>query len=130
VASNALSNLLRREADIAVRMVRPAQQLAGGAQAGRHPIVAAAHRDYLARAGTPARARRPAAKHRLIGYDRDDSMLSAVSRRWACRHARAFRAAHRRPGGLRRLVAAGAGIGFVARLQPGALAGRVALLPS
>jgi DNA-binding transcriptional LysR family regulator len=34
VASNALDNLLRREADIAVRMVRPAAGLADRPQAG------------------------------------------------------------------------------------------------
>ena len=50
VASNELTNLLRREADIAVRMVRPAQQSLVARKLGEIAIVAAAHRSYLAKA--------------------------------------------------------------------------------
>ena len=58
VASNQLSNLLRREADIAVRMVRPAQGSLVARKLGELPIVAAAHqqlpgaRRHAAQAGT------------------------------------------------------------------------------
>ena len=48
VASNTLTNLLRREADIAVRMVRPQQTSLTAKKIGEVPIVAAAHTDYLA----------------------------------------------------------------------------------
>lgn len=74
LASNALDNLLRREADIAVRMVRPLQASLVVRKLAELPIVAAAHADYLARAGTP---RRPAEllQHRLIGYDRDETIV-------------------------------------------------------
>jgi DNA-binding transcriptional LysR family regulator len=54
VASDQLSNLLRREADIAVRMVRPAQESLIARKLADIPIVACAHRSYLQRAGTPA----------------------------------------------------------------------------
>lgn len=116
VASNALSNLLRREADIAVRMVRPAQGSLVAKKLGEIAIVAAAHADYLAHAGTP---RRPEdlLRHRLIGFDRDDAILRGF-------HAMGFTVA-REAFALRtddqvaygRLVAEGAGIGFVAQYQ-------------
>jgi DNA-binding transcriptional LysR family regulator len=113
VASNGLSNLLRREADIAVRMVRPAQGSLIARKLGEIPIVAAAHENYLARAGTP---REPAEllQHSLIGYDSDD----LVQRGFAAfglavgREAFALRTDDQVAYG--RLVAAGAGIGFVA----------------
>ena len=55
VASNQLTNLLRPEADIAVRMVRPQQGSLVARKLADIPIVAAAHESYLARAGTPRR---------------------------------------------------------------------------
>jgi DNA-binding transcriptional LysR family regulator len=113
VASNGLSNLLRREADIAVRMVRPTQGSLIARKLGEIPIVAAAHESYLARAGTP---REPAEllQHSLIGYDTGD----LVQRGFAAfglpvgREAFALRTDDQVAYG--RLVATGAGIGFVA----------------
>lgn len=68
VASNAVSNLLRREADIALRMVRPVQASLVARRIGQVGLSACAHRDYLARRGTPAE---PAdlLQHDLVGND-------------------------------------------------------------
>jgi DNA-binding transcriptional LysR family regulator len=128
VASNQLSNLLRREADIAVRMVRPAQASLVAKKVADVPICAAAHRDYLARAGTPRRPQ-DLAQHRLIGYDRDDT----IERGFASlglplpRDAFALRTDDQVAYG--RLVAAGAGIGFVARYNIAHWPGVEPLLP-
>ena len=67
IASNQLTNLLRREADIAVRMVRPVQASLVAPKVG---IGAYAHKRYLQRAGTP---HEPAEllRHTLIGYATD-----------------------------------------------------------
>lgn len=112
VASNALTNLLRREADIAVRMVRPAQASLVAKKLADLPIVAAAHERYLARAGTP---RRPEdlLQHTLIGYDRDDLLLRGFAALGfpIAREQFALRTDDQVAYG--RLVAAGAGIGFV-----------------
>jgi DNA-binding transcriptional LysR family regulator len=112
VASNALTNLLRREADIAVRMVRPAQVSLVAKKLADLPIVAAAHERYLARAGTP---RRPddLLQHTLIGYDRDDLLLRGFAAMGfpVAREQFALRTDDQVAYG--RLVAAGAGIGFV-----------------
>ena len=74
VASNAISNLLRREADIAIRMVRPEQ----GSLITRHiadsTVGAYAHEDYLRRRGVPLT---PAdlLQHDLIGFDQGDLII-------------------------------------------------------
>lgn len=69
VVSNAVSNLLRREADIALRMVRPDQASLVARRIGTVTLGAHAHTDYLRRRGTP---REPAdlLTHEVIGDDR------------------------------------------------------------
>lgn len=73
VATNAVSNLLRREADIALRMVQPDQASLVARRIGQVTVGAYAHRDYLARRGVP---REPAdlLGHALLGGDRDDQI--------------------------------------------------------
>jgi DNA-binding transcriptional LysR family regulator len=74
VASNAVSNLLRREADIAVRMVRPTQVSLVARRAGEARIGAYARKDYLRRRGVPERPS-DLTRHDLIGLDRGDSII-------------------------------------------------------
>ena len=66
VSSNALSDLMRREADIAVRMVKPTQGSLVARRIGQVELVVCAHRDYLRAHGTP---REPAdlLAHELVG---------------------------------------------------------------
>jgi DNA-binding transcriptional LysR family regulator len=77
VASNAVSNLLRREADIAVRMLRPTQATLVAKKIGELEMGIFGHRDYLARRGTPRRAEDLFA-HELIGNDTDDTITRAA----------------------------------------------------
>ena len=74
VSSNQVSNLLRREADIAVRMVRPDQASLIARKIGNVGLGAYAHRSYLARRGA---LRKPTdlLQHELIGSDADTSIL-------------------------------------------------------
>jgi DNA-binding transcriptional LysR family regulator len=74
VSSNQISNLLRREADIAVRMVRPEQGSLVAKKIGNVALGAFAHRNYLARRGVP---RQPTdlLRHDLIGSDADTAIL-------------------------------------------------------
>ena len=74
VASNEVSNLLRREADIALRMVQPDQSSLVARRIGSVALGAYAHRDYLRRRGTP---RQPAdlLAHELVGNDRNEDIL-------------------------------------------------------
>lgn len=74
VSSNEVSNLLRREADIALRMVQPDQTSLIAKRVGNVAISACAHRDYLRRRGTPKQVADLLA-HDLIGNDRDDAII-------------------------------------------------------
>ena len=73
VASNAVSNLLRREADIAVRMVRPEQGSLVAQKIGDVPMGAFAHRTYLAQ-NSPVHQPLDLLDHALIGGDTDTSI--------------------------------------------------------
>lgn len=74
VSSNGVSNLLRREADIAVRMVRPDQGSLVARKLGDVALGAYAHSSYLARRDAP---KTPAdlLTHDLIGSDTDPAIL-------------------------------------------------------
>lgn len=73
VSSNQVSNLLRREADIAVRMVRPEQASLVARKLGDVRLGAYAHRRYLARSGALKTANDLLA-HDLIGSDTDPAI--------------------------------------------------------
>ena len=75
--SNRNQDLARGEADLAVRMARPTQSGLVARRIGRTPIGLYAHRDYLARFGTPL-SLADLAHHCLIGFDRDDSSARSV----------------------------------------------------
>jgi DNA-binding transcriptional LysR family regulator len=68
--SNRQQDLLRREADLAVRMVRPQQAALIAKRIGTIPIGLYAHRSYVERRGTPEDVN-ALLQHTLIGFDRD-----------------------------------------------------------
>ena len=68
--SNALHDLLQQEADIAVRMVEPAQDALISRRLAPVEIGLHAHRSYLDRRGMPASVE-DLAGHDLIGFDRE-----------------------------------------------------------
>lgn len=70
VASNRPLNLLTREADIAIRMVRPEQAGLVARRLGSVTVGLFAHRRYLERHGTPGTLE-DLRRHALIGFDAD-----------------------------------------------------------
>ncbi|MBZ9981457.1 MULTISPECIES: LysR family transcriptional regulator [unclassified Mesorhizobium] len=74
VASNQVENLLRRDADIAIRMVKPTQNELVARKVCDIALCACASLAYLDRCGHP---REPAdlLDHALIGFDRSDEMI-------------------------------------------------------
>jgi DNA-binding transcriptional LysR family regulator len=68
VLSNRVEDILRREADIAVRMVRPEQAALLARHIGPVPISLYAHRSYVTRHGIPQTLEEFAA-HTAIGFD-------------------------------------------------------------
>lgn len=106
--SDRLDDVVAREADIAVRMTEPTQT---ALLARRLPPVALgfhAHRDYLARYGTPAGVA-DLATHDLIGYDLETPALRAMAAGmpWLDRNGFALRA----DSNLAQLAAIRAGFG-------------------
>jgi DNA-binding transcriptional LysR family regulator len=75
--TNRNEDLSRRDADIAVRMVRPTQSALVARRIGETRIGLYAHRDYLDRFGTPT-SLHELGGHRLIGFDRDDRAFRSV----------------------------------------------------
>ncbi len=74
VSSNQVSNLLRREADIALRMIRPDQSTLIARKIGNVNLGAYAQRGYLARS-RPLRQASDLLQHELIGSDADSAIL-------------------------------------------------------
>lgn len=112
VATNEVSNLLRREADIAVRMVQPEQASIIARRVGKVTLRACAHQDYLRRRGVP---RQPSdlLAHDLIGGDRNDDTLKGFAAQGLVvgREQFAFRADDLIV--VWQAVRAGLGVGFV-----------------
>jgi DNA-binding transcriptional LysR family regulator len=106
--SNRQQDLLKREADIAVRMVRPKQTALVAKRIGRLQIHLFAHRDYIARHGTPKDINE-LTKHTIIGFDRDDSLtLDGLADLRVTRQLFAFRS----DNDLAQLAALRAGLGI------------------
>jgi DNA-binding transcriptional LysR family regulator len=77
VLSNKPEDLLRREADIAVRMVRPTQDALLARRIGVVGLGLFAHRGYLQKHGVPSSL--TDASHAAIGFDRDASVTRAAA---------------------------------------------------
>lgn len=75
--TNRNEDLLRRDADIAVRMVRPAQAALAARRIGTVAIGLFAHRRYVAAHGLPETLE-ALADHPLIGFDRDETAGRSV----------------------------------------------------
>jgi DNA-binding transcriptional LysR family regulator len=73
VSSNQVSNLLRREADIAIRMVRPDQATLVARKLGEVRLCVCAHQGYLARSA-PLEVAADLFTHTLIGSDTDSAI--------------------------------------------------------
>lgn len=79
--SNAVDDLLKRQADIAIRMVRPEQQALLAKRVGVFPVGFHARKDYLARRGMP-QSLDDLRAHDLIGYDTETPAIRAVAQRY------------------------------------------------
>lgn len=114
VPSDRSSNLLYREADIAIRMYRPTQQDLVTRHLGDTAVGIFAARSYLRRRGQP-RTLAEAAGHDIIGQDRETLVLDGMRALGltASRDLFAFRCDDVATSW--QLVRAGAGLGFLQR---------------
>jgi len=77
VSSDDVSNLLRRDADIAIRNVRPEQSSLIAKRLGETRVKAYATNQYLERFGTPNSVN-DLLNHRLVGGDRDTNFARSM----------------------------------------------------
>jgi len=78
VTSNRLADLLRRDADVAVRMAAPTQAALVARRAGAIPIGFFAHRTYLRGRRTPTKLAE-LADHALVGSDQERAFIGALA---------------------------------------------------
>lgn len=109
VLSNRADDLLQREADIAVRMFRPTQEALLVRRVGDIELGLHAHRDYLAREGTP-QTQEQLDGHALIGFDRESAFIRRMQQQYP-RFSRG-RFALRSDSDLAQLAALRAGFGI------------------
>lgn len=111
VGTNQLGNLLARDADIAVRMVRPVQNDLVMRHVADLPLAVCATRSYLDQYGRP-QLPQDLIRHRLIGWDRSDELIKGFAHFGVAidRHAFHFRCDNQIV--LWEAVKAGLGIGF------------------
>jgi DNA-binding transcriptional LysR family regulator len=110
VMTNRMQDLLRREADIAVRMAPPRQQLLIARRVGAIAVGLFAHRSYLALHGTP-RNLQELAQHALIGFDEETPFIRAARKRVPVWSRGAFSIRTDSDVGQLALIRAGCGIG-------------------
>ena len=127
VPSDAVENLLLREADIAVRMFRPTQLELITRHLGDLPVCACAHERYLAARGTPQRAEELAG-HDLIGFDRSDLLIGTARKMGFSLNRSDFMIRTDNQVNMWELVKAGLGIGFAQQKLVETTPGMVRLL--
>jgi len=76
--SNQVVDLLRRDADVAVRMVAPTQASLVARKAAVIPIGFYAHESYVKRHGVPKKLQDLPGQHTLIGLDRSRALLGVL----------------------------------------------------
>ncbi len=110
VLTDRMQDLLRREADIAVRMARPRQELLVARRVGQIELGLHAHQRYLSRYGTPNTIA-DLANHALIGFDQTTAFIRSAGKGLSGWRREAF--AMRTDNNLAQLalIRSGAGIG-------------------
>jgi DNA-binding transcriptional LysR family regulator len=105
-----VQDLVRRESDIAVRMMRPRQELLVARRVGQIVLGLHAHQNYLSRRGTPKNIA-DLANHALIGFDETTAFIRDAGKSFSAWRREAF--SMRTDNNLAQLalIRSGAGIG-------------------
>ncbi|HEY0120384.1 MAG TPA: LysR family transcriptional regulator [Rhizobium sp.] len=110
-ASDSVEDLLQREADIAVRMVAPAQDALLARHIGAISLGFFAHRNYLERYGEP-KSIGELRQHKLIGFDRQTAYIRAMMKRYPLLDGASFAFKSDHSIALHNALRAGIGISF------------------
>jgi len=127
VLSNRMQDLLQREADIAVRMTRPTQELLIARRIGHVAVGLHAARQYVKRHGAPVTSA-DLRRHSLIGFDQPTAFIRVAGKSFPALQREAF--AMRADSDLAQLalIRSGAGIGLC-QVPIGKRDGLVRVLP-
>ncbi len=110
-ASDTVEDLLQREADIAVRMVAPAQEALLARHIGIISLGLFAHRSYIERYGKPETLEE-LRRHKLIGFDRQTAYIRMMLKRYPMLDGASFSFRSDHSIALHNALRAGIGIGF------------------
>ena len=110
VMTNRVQDLLQREADIAVRMTQPRQELLIARRVGVVALGFFAHRSYLVRHSAP-KTMSDLAQHALIGFDQETPFLRAARKALPGWNRESFSIRTDSDVGHVALVRAGCGVG-------------------
>jgi DNA-binding transcriptional LysR family regulator len=105
-----VQDLVRRESDIAVRMMRPRQELLVARRVGQIVLGLHAHQSYLARRGTPKNIA-DLANHALVGFDETTAFIRAAGKSFSAWRREAFSIRTDNNLAQLALIRSGAGIG-------------------
>lgn len=111
VATDTTENLLYREADIAVRMYRPAQMDIISRYLGEVPLCFCAARSYLDRKGRP-KTPEELFSHDLVGFDANQEIIKAMREKGWPASRNSFATRCDLQSAYWELIRAGCGIGF------------------
>jgi DNA-binding transcriptional LysR family regulator len=128
VPTNRVQDLLQREADIAVRMTQPKQEMLIARRVGEVEVGLHARADYLQRHGAP-RVPADLAGHALIGFDEETPFVRTARKRWPGWTRDAFSLRCDSDLGQLALIRAGCGIGACQVALARRDAGLVRVLP-
>lgn len=111
VLSNRVQDLLKREADIAIRMTPPKQELLIARRVGEVRLGLHAHPDYLHQRGTP-QSMADLAQHALIGFDEETPFVRSARKGFPVWQREAFALRTDSDMAQLALIRAGYGIGI------------------
>jgi DNA-binding transcriptional LysR family regulator len=106
-----VQDLVRREADIAVRMMRPRQGLLVARRVGQIVLGLHAHQNYLSKRGIP-KSIADLADHALIGFDEVTAFIRDAGKKFSVWRREAFSMRTDNSLAQLALIRAGAGIGI------------------
>ncbi len=127
-ASDTVEDLLQREADIAVRMVAPAQEALLARHIGIISLGLFAHRSYIERYGKPETLEE-LRRYKLIGFDRQTAYIRMMTKRYPMLEGVSFSFRSDHSIALHNALRAGIGIGFLQIPLAGRDPALVQLLP-
>src|SRR5277367_209278 len=105
-----VQDLVRRESDIAVRMLRPRQELLVARRVGQIVLGLHAHQNYLSRRGIP-KSVADLANHALIGFDETTAFIRDAGKQFSVWRREAFSMRTDNSLAQLALIRSGAGIG-------------------